>query len=197
MVLMPFEERRAYFARLRPYLVTSIALFVTGIVIGLILMSRYPAIAGYFEDTLANFVQRFAGMSRLRLAVAIFLNNVLKTLVAIVFGSFLGIIPAIFLLANGLALGIAWSLSAAARGPWVSLLSLLPHGILELPAVFLGTAIGLRIGLAAFRRLSQHSEISLASELVLGFRYFCTVILPLLGAAALVEAFITAAIVTP
>lgn len=196
-MIMSAEERRIYFGRLKPYLMTSLALFGNGIIIGLVIVHRHPSLAGYFEDTLANFVKMFTGMSRIQLAAAIFLNNALKTLIAILLGSLVGLVPMIFLLANGVALGIAWTLSSGARGPWLSLLSLLPHGILELPAVFLGTSIGLMIGLAAFKRLTRRSETTLGSELALALRYFCSVIVPLLFAAALVEAFITAALVTP
>ncbi len=197
MIIMPSQARRAYLGRLKPYLTTSLLLFGIGIVIGLMIMQRYPSLAGYFADTLANFVKNFAGMPRIQLAAAIFLNNALKTLFAILFGTLLGIVPAIFLLGNGVALGVAWTLSSDARGPWLSLLSLLPHGILELPAVFLGTSIGLMIGLTAFKRLTRRGETTVASELAQALQYFCTVIVPLLLAAALVEAFITAALVTP
>ena len=197
MMIMPAEERRVYFDRLKPYLTTSLVLFGTGIVIGLMIMRQYPSLADYFEDTLATFVKNFAGMPHSPLAAAIFLNNTLKTLLAILLGALLGVIPAIFLLANGVALGVAWTLSSNARGPWFSLLSLLPHGVLELPAVFLGTSIGLMIGLTAFKRLTGRGEATVAAELAQALRYFCTMIVPLLFAAALVEAFITAALVTP
>jgi stage II sporulation protein M len=195
MMIMPAAERRAYLGRLKPYLATSLVLFGAGIVIGLMIMQRHPLFAGYFEDTLAAFVKRFAGMTRIQLAAAIFLNNAVKTLFAIALGAFVGIIPAIFLLANGVAVGVAWSLSSEARGPWLSLLSLLPHGLLELPAVFLGTSIGLMIGHMALKRLTGRGEAVVAAELAQALRYFCTVIVPLLIAAALVETFITAALI--
>jgi stage II sporulation protein M len=196
-IMMSAEERSIYLGRLKPYLAASLILFGVGIVVGLIIMRQHPSLAGYLENTLAAFVKNFAGMPRIQLAGAIFLNNALKTLIAILLGSLLGIIPAIFLLANGVVLGVAWTLSSNVRGPWLSLVSLFPHGVLELPAVFLGTSIGLMIGLAAFKRMTGSGKATVASELALALRYFCSVIVPLLFAAALVEAFITAALVTP
>jgi len=197
MLLMPAAERRVYLGRLKPYLLTSLLLFSLGLVLGVMIMQRHPSLADYFAGSLAAFVKKFAGMPRAQLAAAIFLNNALKTLIAILLGALLGLVPAIFLLANGAALAVAWSLSADARGPWLSLLSLLPHGMLELPAVFLGTSMGLMIGLTAFNRLTHHDGNTVAAELAQALRYFCTVILPLLGAAAVIEAFITAALVAP
>jgi stage II sporulation protein M len=196
-IIMSSEERRVYFRRLKPYLAASLILFCAGIVAGLMIMQQNPSLAGYFEDTLADFVKHFSGMPRVQLAAAIFLNNAVKTLLAILLGFLLGIIPVIFLVANGVALGVAWILSSDARGPWLSLLTLLPHGILELPAVFLGTGIGLMIGVAVFRSMTRRGETTLASELTLALRYYCSVIVPLLFAAALVEAFITATLVAP
>jgi stage II sporulation protein M len=197
MVIMRSEERRAYTVGLYPYLRTSLAIFGAGFVIGLIIVARFPPLTDYFQETIATFVKLFAGIPRFKLAGAIFFNNAVKTLLAIVLGIVLGIVPTIFLLANGIALGVAWSVSVATRGPWISLLSLLPHGILELPAVFLGTSIGLSIGYRGVRRLAGNFEIHSGAEMVQGLRYFFTVIIPLLIAAALVEAFITPTLISP
>ena len=197
MLTMRSEERRAYTARLYPYLRTSLAIFGAGFFIGLIIVSRFPPLTDYFQDTIATFVKLFAGIPRLKLAGAIFFNNAVKTLLAIVLGVVFGIVPMIFLLANGIALGVAWSVSAATRGPWISLLSLLPHGILELPAIFLGTSIGLSLGHDGMRRMVGKSETRSGTDMIHGLRYFCTVIVPMLLAAALVEAFITPRLIAP
>ena len=194
---MRSEERRAYTVKLYPYLRTSLAIFGAGFIIGLLIVDRFPPLTDYFQETIATFVKLFAGIPRFKLAGAIFFNNAVKTLLAIVLGIVLGIVPTIFLLANGIALGVAWSVSVATRGPWISLLSLLPHGVLELPAVFLGTSIGLSIGYHGVRRLAGNFEIHSGAEMVQGLRYFFTVIIPLLIAAALVEAFITPTLISP
>jgi stage II sporulation protein M len=196
MITMPFDERRAYTGRLWPYLKASLILFGAGLVVGLMIVSHFPFLADHFEDTIASFVGIFSGMSRFKLAGAIFFNNALKTLLAILLGTLLGIVPGIFLLANGVALGVAWSLSSHSRGPWLALLSILPHGMIELPAVFLGTSIGLMIGTQALQRLFGSSEVKIGGEVLQGLRYFCTVIVPLLFAAAFVEAFVTAALIS-
>ena len=197
MLIMHSGERRAYFRRLLPYLSTSLTLFALGMLAGLVAVHRIPGLADNLADTLANFTKIFANMPSWKLAAAIFLNNAVKTLFAILLGTALGIVPGIFLLANGVALGVAISLSIQARGLWLSLLSILPHGVLELPAVFLGTSIGLMLGVQAIERLRGQSETAISSELIRGLKYYCTVVLPLLLLAALVEAFITAAIVMP
>ena len=47
------------------------------------------------------------------------------------------------------------------------------------------------------RRMVGKSEIRSGADMVHGLRYFCTVIIPLLLAAALVEAFITPKLIVP
>src|SRR6266508_2801965 len=197
MIAMPTEERRAYLKRLYPYLKTSLVIFGSGIVIGLMIVSHFPELADKFESSVVGFVKSFRGLSKLELAAAIFLNNTLKTVLAILLGSLFGIIPAVFLLGNGIALGVIFSLSVQMRGVWLSLLSIVPHGLLELPAVFLGTSIGLMVGSRVMKQFFRPPETTIGSELVQGLRFFITVILPLLFIAALVEAFLTSALITP
>jgi stage II sporulation protein M len=197
MIAMPAEERRAYLKRLSPYLKTSLTIFGSGIVIGLMIVSHFPELADKFESSVVGFVKSFRGLSKLELAAAIFLNNTLKTVLAILLGSLFGIIPAVFLLGNGIALGVIFSLSVQMRGVWLSLLSIVPHGLLELPAVFLGTSIGLMVGSRVMKQFFRPPETTIGSELVQGLRFFITVILPLLFIAALVEAFLTSALITP
>lgn len=197
MIIMSADECRAYFRHLIPYLKTSLAIFGTGAVIGLLIVSHFPEVAGRFESSVVGFVSIFRGLSKFQLAAAIFLNNSAKTLLAILLGSVFGIIPLVLLLANGIALGVVFSLSTQARGLWLSLLSIVPHGLLELPAVFLGTGIGLMLGTRVAKSLFRETGTTFGVELIRGFKFFCTVIVPLLLIAALVEAFLTSVLVAP
>lgn len=192
---MPAQEIRSYLHLLRPFLVTSIVLFGVGFVIGLMIVHRFPQMAETFESSLAGFVKVFRGLPKLQLAAAIFVNNTVKTLAVILLGTLLGVIPVFFLVVNGAALGVVWSLSSQTRGVSVSLLSLLPHGILELPAVFLGTAIGIMMGTSIARKLFAQSESKIGTELGHALKFFATVIVPLLLVAAFVEAYVTSALV--
>ena len=197
MIIMSCGERREYLLRLRPYLKTSLIIFGIGVVIGLMIVSSFPQIADQFQSSLVGFVKMFRGLSKLQLAAAIFLNNSLKTLATILFGCLFGVVPAIFLVANGIALGLIFSLSAPTRGLWISFVSIVPHGVFELPAVFFGAGIGLMLGTHAVKSIFTGTETTLGGELIRGLKFFCTVILPLLLIAAFVEAFLTSALVSP
>lgn len=195
MVSMSREELRIYCARLRPFLITSLVMFGVGAVIGLMIVNRFPQLGVSFEESLNAFVTGFHGLPKTKLAAAIFLNNSLKTLIVILFGALVGVIPAVFLVVNGAALGVVMALLSHSRGLWVSLLSVAPHGVLELPAVFLGTAIGLMIGMGMLRRIFGKPAFELRTELGRAVRFFTLIIVPILFIAAIVEAYVTAALV--
>jgi stage II sporulation protein M len=188
------QHLHAYIHRLRPYLTTSIVLFSLGATLGLIIINQFPHMTDSLEESLQAFIKQFRGLPKLELAAAIFLNNSVKTFAMILLGIFFGVVPALFLIANGAALAIVLTLSTQSRGIWLSLLSVVPHGILELPAVFLGTAIGLMMGATFTRRLTTKSEISIGAELGQALKFFVILIVPLLIAAALVEAYVTSAL---
>jgi len=184
-------ERRAYLRELRPYLIASILFFAVGAIIGAAVASRLPGLADHFGDSVTGFLKTFRGLPKPQLAAAIFLNNSVKTLAAILLGLAIGIVPAVFLVVNGVVLGVVFFLSSHSRGVWPSLVSILPHGVLELAAVFLGTAIGLMLGNFVLKRLLRKSDAKIGAELGRALRFFSIVIVPMLLAAALIEAFVT------
>src|SRR2546427_3056589 len=130
MIAMPAEERRAYLKRLYPYLKTSLVIFGSGIVIGLMAVSHFPLLAQHFESSVVDFVKLFHGLSKLELAAAIFLNNTLKTVLAILLGSLFGIIPAGFFFLKRIGLGGIFLLLTPKPARWVSFFSILPPGMI-------------------------------------------------------------------
>ena len=157
--------------------------------------SRFPGLADQFGDSIAGFLKTFRDLPKAQLAAAIFLNNSVKTLAAILLGLAVGIVPALFLVVNGVVLGVVFFLSSYSRGVWLSLLSILPHGIIELTGVFLGTAIGLLLGNVVLKRMLRRSDAEIRPALSRALRFYAIVIVPMLLVAAMIEAFITTVIV--
>ncbi|MBI4522347.1 MAG: stage II sporulation protein M [Deltaproteobacteria bacterium] len=167
----------------------------TGTVAGIITAAYAPDLSAARTEALQEFVRLFLGLPRPYLALAIFLNNGLKTLAVIVAGTLAGILPGVFLLVNGYVLGIVLLSSVESKGVLISLLAIVPHGLFEFPAILLGTSIGLMLGSHSIKRLLRKEEKSLATELARGLRFFLSAILPLLLVAAFIEAFVTSAVV--
>ncbi|AIQ49529.1 membrane protein [Paenibacillus sp. FSL R7-0273] len=78
----------------------------------------------------------------------IFLNNSIKSVLVIFLGALFGIIPAFFLLINGAVIGYLIHLSALQGVDLFDLIvkGLLPHGIIEIPAIIIACAFGLHFG---------------------------------------------------
>jgi stage II sporulation protein M len=188
---MTIQAQYDYLRRLVPYFLASVILLGFGIVLGITAVSFFPEVAHQLQNSFAEFGKTFRGLSRMQLAAAIFINNALKTLFVITFGALVGVVPVLFLLVNGVTLGVIMYSSIQSRGLWPSLVAILPHGVLELPAVLLGTAIGLMLGNHAIRRLLGAAETTLSSELGRALRFFLSVIVPLLLVAAVIESFIS------
>ncbi|WP_263881014.1 stage II sporulation protein M [Paenibacillus sp. PSB04] len=78
----------------------------------------------------------------------IFLNNSIKGVLIIYLGLLAGILPVMFLLVNGMVIGyLVHSLSAQGESlADLVIRGLLPHGIIEIPAIIIACAYGIRMG---------------------------------------------------
>jgi stage II sporulation protein M len=189
-------EQVGYLQELRPHIKASLGLLALGAVMGILSATHFFTIDTRFSESLRSFTQAFTGLPKPLLALAIFLNNAIKTFFVLILGIVGGVLPVCFLLLNGYALGFVLYLSIQSKGLVPSLLAIAPHGVFELPAVLLGASTGILIGVRATRRLFRKLDTTLTHELRRGLRFFWSIVLPLLLFAAFVEAFITSALVS-
>lgn len=87
----------------------------------------------------------------------IFSNNVTSSLMMMAMGLFFAFFPVFGLIANGVLLGFIFAkYSAFGVSPWlVFAAGILPHGILELPAVLFAAGVGIRLGMLSFRSVGS------------------------------------------
>ena len=125
---------------------------------------------------------------------AIFLNNALKSFLVILLGVFV-IVPIMFIVLNGYILGIVMCESARIEGLVYVAAAILPHGIIELPMVLLSAALGTRLGVMVLSRIVRRTSTEeILSELKWSVSFYFRWILPLLFVAAVIETFITPAV---
>lgn len=177
-----------YLRSLRAPFIASLVLFLLFIGIGYSLGSTFPGLMKEIE----RFLGGFKGYGPFRLVALIFLNNSAKALLAILLGPLLAIFPLLLSAGNGLILGVVGFNSVNSNGIGFVLASVLPHGVLEIPAILLSTAIGIRLGLETIKKIRGKGKI--IRELKRGLRFFFHRILLLLLLAAFVEVFVTPAI---
>ncbi|MBU3906714.1 MAG: stage II sporulation protein M [Nanoarchaeota archaeon] len=146
------------------------------------------AILGYFfpvffKEEIIKFIQELINqtkdMGQLELTRFIFLNNLQSSFLGLFFGLLFGIFPIAVAIVNGYVLGFVSSITIGEEG-FLVLWRLLPHGIFELPAVFISLGLGLKLGSFVFRKGWRGGILN-------SFRVFVFIVMPLLIIAAIIE----------
>jgi len=179
----------------------SAALFILTAVLAYIYFLYHPEQAQSVFAKLAEILRsKIPLQSGFNQALAIFINNSVGSFLSL----FLGLIPFLFLpvlsiLTNGTAMGIVSAVSAAQGiDPFKVFISIAPHGLLELPALFYAAGLGIYISREIIKHLFFPESVkeSFTSLLKQIFTTFITVVLPLLLIAALIESFITPVLIS-
>ena len=89
----------------------------------------------------------------------------------------------IIAIANGYILGFVSSMSVESAGV-ASLGKIIPHGIFELPAIFISLGLGLKFGTFAFQK---NKAKSFKNYLINSLRVFLLIVIPLLIIAGIIE----------
>jgi stage II sporulation protein M len=140
-------------------------------------------------DSIVNLIRTFIqellreteNFSHSEMVFFIISNNLKSTFFGIFLGVLFGIFPVLSAIMNGYLLGFVSMMSVGNSG-FLSLFNLLPHGIFELPAIFISLGLGLRLGYSFFKEKKKIKE-----NLVNSFRIFLLIILPLLIIAGIIE----------
>ena len=129
-----------------------IMLFFLSIIIGFL---NADSLSSIINPYLKELIEKTSDLKGIELTLFIFQNNALVSLIGIFSGIFLGIFPIITSIVNGVVLGYVLERTAQLSG-FIEWWRLFPHGIFELPAVFLSLGIGLKIGYDLFRNYLLH-----------------------------------------
>ena len=163
------------------YILMILGFFVLFVLIGALIPTP-EILEQKILEFIENLLNKTEGMSHLELISFIFVNNVQSSFLGMFFGIFFGIFSAIICLLNGYILGFVAMRSAQIEGIFV-LWRLFPHGIFELPALFLSLGLGLKLGTFIFQK---NKYISLKTYLRESLRVFLFVIIPLSIIAAII-----------
>ena len=94
-----------------------------------------------------------------------------------------GIFPFFIAIYNGYVLGYVLKLVVGKIG-FLEIWKLFPHGIFELPAVFISLGLGIKLGASLF---AKNSDKEFLRRLKNSARVFFFIVLPLLVIAAVIE----------
>lgn len=87
------------------------------------------------------------------------MNNAVKSILVMYLGALFGVLPFFFLVVNGMMIGYLLKTTAELHGGGyvmeLIVKGLLPHGILEIPAIIFACAYGMRFGVLIFKAVGS------------------------------------------
>jgi stage II sporulation protein M len=117
----------------------------------------------------------------------ILLNNSVKSFAVLLSGILFGLVPLIAVASNGYILGIAYLFTSGEIGYVKAAKAVLPHGVLEIPAIILSAAYGLWLGVTFAKRIRWRDMASFGDQVRHAIRMYFMVAFPLFVVVALIE----------
>lgn len=178
-----------YLKKNKKYIYFSIWVFLFFLIIGIFLPIPIE-LKNMITEMLKKLVEQTQNLGTFEMILFIFKNNFIVSIMGIFLGVIFCIIPFIFAVSNGYILGFIFKSLIEELGIGNGILSLwklLPHGIFELPAIFISLGIGLRLGVSVFSSLNKNSFKIFFEDFKNSFRVFVFIVIPLLIIAAVIE----------
>lgn len=184
------QKDAEYLYSLRKYILAVTGIFTFFLIIGVLVSITNPEKSTYYIDLFKNTFGWITQLGPFERMLAIFKNNAINSLLALVLGIGFGFVPFFLAAVNGLFLGMVAEVFSTQKGILFVLAAILPHGIIELPMVLLSAAIGLRLGYEMYQFL-KGERTNLKQEFKQGLWFYLVRIAPLLFVAAVIESYVT------
>jgi len=181
-----YRDVFSYLKESQNFIYGIVILFFLSAIIGFIFHTQFEI----FNDVLRNIAESVQDLSAIQLVFFIFINNIQAALIGFIFGPLLGIAPVLNAIFNGSILGYVSYLAILSSGPLI-MLQLLPHGIFELPAIFISLGMGLRWSTFIFAPKEKVKEMFMY-HFRNGLKVFVGVVIPLLAIGAVIEGILIA-----
>ncbi len=134
----------------RQYVVMAAIILMLGTVLGMIFADVFYSLIEDQLEKIQELANQIVGNGNpLYAAWVIFKNNLVAATVLILSGSFFAIFPIFGLLINGVMIGVVLNMVSGISMSTLLVLvvGILPHGILEIPAIIIAGGFGIKLGL--------------------------------------------------
>ncbi len=170
-----------------PLTAYAAASFAIGIPLG---AAVYPLLQDRLPELMETVYGGILSGSEIETIWKVFMRNATASLIMLLAGVTV-LVPLAILAVNGFVVGLVIMYALGNGIPLASILiGILPHGVLELPAIFLAAASGIRIGLELTlrrgRRLAAGAEAAKAAAAT-----YLAIVVPLLVLAAAAEILVS------
>ncbi|MCD4779720.1 MAG: stage II sporulation protein M [Candidatus Omnitrophica bacterium] len=158
------------------YIYFSVGLFLFSVIYGVVTPDFDHYAKGMMKSISAIVVM---DKRLLSVIVSILWKNIFACFMALFLGVFFALIPIFSLLINGIMFGVY--LPDLSKSFFITII---PHGIFELPAYFISMSYGIWLGLWPWQSNRLHNIVFRAKKSVL---IFINIVFPLLVIAAIIE----------
>lgn len=192
-----------YILGTRKYIMIATIIFLLSIALGIMITENTVEGGDIAEHVIMNIpIKDHTQFERL---LIVFKSNLYNCTIAILLGIGLGIIPIYITIYNGVLMGTVISYtSKTPNGVVRFIISIIPHGIIEIPIMLISIGIGLRMGCNTFSFLKALLKSDdkkpdrkrvLIQELKQSALFYTKWIIPGLLIAAIVETYVTPLII--
>lgn len=180
----PYKRGWNYLKESRNYIYAVIVLFFLFAIFGFL----YADQLRFLDQILLELMMKTKNLNTVEMIDFIFFNNLQVSFLGLFFGVILGIFSFINVVSNGVVLGYVFSrLADASR--LGEFWRIFPHGIFELPAIFISLALGVKLGMFIFMKAKGKELGRRFRESMVVFVFYVT---PLLIVAAIIEGLLIA-----
>ena len=166
------------------YFILSCFIFGWGIFCGILTSKNFPFLKKPFLFFLKNYFEGFEKKSKASQVFYIFFHNAVCLFFLIFLGWFF-LIPTFFgVYTNGFILGFLFLISFEGGVLGKFLKGILPHGIIEIPVILIGGALGIYFWKNLFTKKIKETFLKIT-------KIYLFFLLPLLFISALIEVLIT------
>ncbi|MGA2162700.1 MAG: stage II sporulation protein M [Methanoregula sp.] len=175
-------------------IIITMLLFIVAMLVGWIGTAHNPTVG---NELLMMFQKEIAGQITIGnpadMCVKLFANNLEACILLFLGGASFGILTIFILSLNGIVIGAVTEIISHGHSAIFIAAAILPHGIFEIPAFIIAAALGFLMAQSLI--IEWYGAADTAAEAGHFARLFLLYVLPLITVAALVEAFITPAVI--
>ena len=169
---------------IKPYILILALIFSTAFLAGTLAPS---STSQQMTEAFQVVADNYRGLAGGKLFFTLLLHNVMATIFLLISGVIVGIIPIFAIGANGFVLGVVYRQAAEVVGYSKAALKVLPHGVIEIPALLIAASYGLWLGVTVIQRIRGKGSTLLRFYIEHAFRRYFTIVFPLLIVAAAIE----------
>lgn len=168
-----------YIKESKAYIYSVIIIFAISLFYGAIFHDQL----NFLSEYITNIIKLTENLSGIKLIAFILNNNIISSFFGLFFGILFGFFSIFNTLFNGIMIGFVLEKVSSTSGI-LQIWRLFPHGIFELPAIFVSLGLGLKLGTFVFKK----DKIKTLKEyLRLSWITFLLIVIPLLVIAAIIE----------